>query len=155
MIRNKQTNQSSGYGFVAFGSVELARRALETLNGTMMPGTNTTFKLNYSTGAANAGLAPPPATEHPIFVGDLSREVNDHMLLVAFQEKFQTVKSAKVVMDPLTNCSKGYGFIRFGSEQEANRFFYFILFISIYFLFLFLFFIFFFIYFLFLFFKIG
>ena len=34
---------------------------------------------------------------------------------------FTSVKNAKVVTDPVTGISKGYGFVRFVDENEKNR----------------------------------
>ncbi len=37
-------------------------------------------------------------------------------------QRYNTVRNAKVVTDPATGASRGYGFVRFGSEDEKNRF---------------------------------
>ncbi|KAJ3008015.1 hypothetical protein HKX48_008816 [Thoreauomyces humboldtii] len=59
--------------------------------------------------------------EYSIFVGDLGSEVTDVMLLQAFQVRYMTCKSAKVVTDPATGQSRGYGFVRFSDETEQTR----------------------------------
>lgn len=60
-------------------------------------------------------------TEYSVFVGDLSPEVTDYLLLQTFAEKYVSVRSAKVVIDVNTGLSKRYGFVRFGNEEEMNR----------------------------------
>jgi len=59
--------------------------------------------------------------EYSIFVGDLPPEVNDYMLQQKFASLYCSVRSAKVVTDPQTGLSRGYGFVRFSNEQEMQR----------------------------------
>jgi RNA recognition motif-containing protein len=54
-----------------------------------------------------------------IFVGNLSREVNDEELLKAF-EAFGKVESATVVKDKFTGESRGFGFVEMSSAAEAQ-----------------------------------
>jgi hypothetical protein len=69
-----------------------------------------------------AGLTRPPGEDqHSIFVGDLAPEVNDFVLQETFRQFFPTVRSAKVITDPVTTRSKGYGFVRFSDEAERDR----------------------------------
>jgi len=59
--------------------------------------------------------------DHSIFVGDLAPDVTDELLLSTFNARFTSVRGAKVVMDPVTRMSKGFGFVRFGSKEEADQ----------------------------------
>lgn len=54
-----------------------------------------------------------------LFVGSLSYNVTDDELKDAFAA-FGTVVSAKVIMDRETGRSKGFGFVEFGSDEEAQ-----------------------------------
>jgi RNA recognition motif-containing protein len=128
MIKDKTTGQNSGYCFVEFGSHAIALRVMNALNGEEIPKTNRYFKLNWS--AVGSGPASMPvsfktdngtAAEYSVFVGDLAMDVRDHQLLQVFQKKYVSVRSAKVVMDPGTNQSKQYGFVKFGDEREQQR----------------------------------
>ncbi|GLI69510.1 hypothetical protein VaNZ11_014145 [Volvox africanus] len=56
-----------------------------------------------------------------LFVGDLPPEVHDHFLESFFRQYFPSVRSAKVMTDPMTGRSKGFGFVRFGLEAERDR----------------------------------
>lgn len=59
--------------------------------------------------------------EYSIFVGDLGPEVNEFALMSLFQNKYPSCKSAKIMTDPITGLSRGYGFVRFTSEEEQQR----------------------------------
>lgn len=54
-----------------------------------------------------------------LFVGSLPYSVTDDQLNELFQE-FGTVASAKVIMDRDTNRSKGFGFVEYESQEEAQ-----------------------------------
>ncbi|KAK4758157.1 hypothetical protein SAY87_019458 [Trapa incisa] len=120
IIRNKITGQPEGYGFVEFVSHGAAERILQTYNGTQIPGTELTFRLNWASfgmGDRRADAGP----EHSIFVGDLAPDVTDYLLQEIFRAHYPSVKGAKVVTDPATGRSKGYGFVKFSDENERNR----------------------------------
>ncbi|GJN33764.1 hypothetical protein PR202_gb22387 [Eleusine coracana subsp. coracana] len=78
VIRNKQTGQSEGYGFVEFYSHAAAEMILEGFTGHIMPNTDQPFR-------------------------------------------YSSVKGAKVVIDANTGRSKGYGFVRFGDDNEKTH----------------------------------
>ncbi|KAK1312961.1 Polyadenylate-binding protein RBP47B' [Acorus calamus] len=120
IIRNKITGQPEGYGFIEFTSHAAAERILQTYNGTQMPGTEQTFRLNW----ASFGIGerrPDAGPEHSIFVGDLAPDVTDYLLQETFRAQYPSVRGAKVVTDPTTGRSKGYGFVKFSDEMERNR----------------------------------
>ncbi|GLJ18536.1 hypothetical protein SUGI_0329520 [Cryptomeria japonica] len=120
VIRNKQTGQPDGYGFVEFVSRASAERVLQTYNGTPMPNAQQAFRLNWASLGAGERRADTSGG-HSIFVGDLAPEVNDVLLQETFQSQYPSVKSAKVVVDTTTGRSKGYGFVKFGEENEKTR----------------------------------
>eukprot|EP00252_Welwitschia_mirabilis_P025180 TRINITY_DN776_c0_g1_i5.p1 TRINITY_DN776_c0_g1~~TRINITY_DN776_c0_g1_i5.p1 ORF type:complete len:295 (+),score=48.97 TRINITY_DN776_c0_g1_i5:161-1045(+) len=111
IIRNKQTGQSEGYGFVEFVSRSAAERALHEYSKIQMPNTEQYFRLNW----ANSG------PDYPIFVGDLAADVTDDILQETFRVRYSSVKGARVVIDKITGRSKGYGFVKFGDENEQLR----------------------------------
>ncbi|XP_051129090.1 polyadenylate-binding protein RBP45-like [Andrographis paniculata] len=119
VIRNKQTGQSEGYGFVEFSSHAAAERNLQTYNGTLMPNVEQAFRLNWA--SMGAGEKRDDAPDYTIFVGDLSADVTDYMLQETFRANYPSVKGAKVVTDRVTGRTKGYGFVRFGDESEQLR----------------------------------
>lgn len=120
VIRNKQTGQTEGYGFVEFYSREAAEEVLQTYNGTPMPNTEQPFRLNWATFSAGDRRADT-SSDLSIFVGDLATDVTDTMLQETFAIRYSSVKGAKVVQDANTGRSKGYGFVRFGDENERTK----------------------------------
>ncbi|XP_022716093.1 polyadenylate-binding protein RBP45-like [Durio zibethinus] len=119
VIRNKQTGQVEGYGFIEFVSRAAAERVLQTYNGTPMPNVESNYRLNWA--SFSSGERRDETPDFTIFVGDLAADVTDYMLQETFRSSFPSVKGAKVVIDRLTGRSKGYGFVRFGDENEHNR----------------------------------
>jgi len=120
VIRNKQTSQSEGYGFIEFTSRAGAERVLQTYNGTIMPNGGQNFRLNWATFSAGE-RRHDDSPDHTIFVGDLAADVTDYLLQETFRARYPSAKGAKVVIDRLTGRTKGYGFVRFGDESEQVR----------------------------------
>ncbi|KAH7675613.1 Apoptosis-promoting RNA-binding protein TIA-1/TIAR (RRM superfamily) protein [Dioscorea alata] len=119
IIRNKQTGQSEGYGFLEFVSHAIAEYFLQTYNGQMMLNVDQNYRLNWA--SLGAGDRRDNSVEYTIFVGDLASDVTDHMLQEIFKNAYPSVKGAKVVTDRVTGRSKGYGFVRFGDLNEQTR----------------------------------
>ncbi|GJU68504.1 polyadenylate-binding protein RBP45 [Tanacetum coccineum] len=120
IIRNKQSGQPEGYGFIEFRSRAGAENALQTYNGTPMPSSEQNFRLNWATlGAGERRNDDTP--DYTIFVGDLAADVSDYTLQELFKGTYPSCKGAKVVTDRTTGRSKGYGFVRFGDESEQMR----------------------------------
>lgn len=63
----------------------------------------------------------PASTDFSLFVGDLAPDVDDALLEHTFRTYYPSTRIAKVMLDPSTGRSRGYGFVRFGSEQERDR----------------------------------
>lgn len=118
VIRNKQTNQSEGYGFIEFVNRAAAERVLQTYNGTPMPNCGQPFRLNWASAGEKRSDDTP---DYTIFVGDLAVDVTDYMLQELFKALYPSCKGAKVVIDRLTGRTKGYGFVKFGDESEQLR----------------------------------
>lgn len=55
-----------------------------------------------------------------VFVGDLSPEVNDDILATAFSA-FGTMSDARVMWDKYSGKSRGYGFLAFVDETDAEQ----------------------------------
>ena len=54
-----------------------------------------------------------------LYVGNLGYSVSDGALQELFA-RYGTVESAKVIMDPGSGRSKGFGFVEMGSDSEAQ-----------------------------------
>ncbi|KAG1752510.1 uncharacterized protein EDB91DRAFT_1243270 [Suillus paluster] len=115
-----------------------------------MPNSNKPFVLNWASSAPTGPVPPsfPTAgvivpTAHPqfpkeysIFVGDLAPETSNSDLVAVFRNPvlglrndrepkfirpFLSCKSAKIMLDPVTGISRGYGFVRFTEESDQQR----------------------------------
>nr|XP_043635246.1 polyadenylate-binding protein RBP47-like [Erigeron canadensis] len=120
VIRNKQTGFSEGYGFVEFFSHGAAEKVLQTYTSLAMPNTEQPFRLNWAT-FSMGDKRSNNGSDLSIFVGDLAADVTDTLLHETFFNKYPSVKAAKVVIDANTGRSKGYGFVRFGDDNERTQ----------------------------------
>lgn len=119
VIRNKQTGFSEGYGFVEFFTHASAEKVLQTYSCMTMPNVEQPFRLNWATFSMGDKRANN-GSDLSIFVGDLAADVTDTLLHETFAKKYPSVKAAKVVIDANTGRSKGYGFVRFGDDNERS-----------------------------------
>jgi len=117
VMTNKFTGEPAGYGFINFDSDQTAIIAMHRLGGKIIPNSNppVRFKLNH-----NSTRLQPGEVDTSIWVGDLTPEVDDFALYRFFTQRYSSVRCAKVVLDE-SGYSKGYGFVRFGSEAEQQH----------------------------------
>lgn len=109
----------AGYCFVEFESYDDAKSVL-ALNGSQIPNTNRLFRLNWASGATLTSPIPQ-SPEYSLFVGDLSPSTTEAHLLALFQTHFKSVKTVRVMTDPITGTSRCFGFVRFSDEEERRR----------------------------------
>jgi len=111
--------QSKGfnYGFVEYDDPGAAEHAMQTLNGRRVH--NNEIRVNWAYQSNNSAKEDTSNHFH-IFVGDLSNEVNDEVLLQAFST-FGPVSEARVMWDMKTGRSRGYGFVAFRDRADAER----------------------------------
>lgn len=129
--------QSKGYnyGFIEFDDPAAAERAMQTLNGRRVHQSVCTdsllhiilrakflfkeIRVNWAYQSNNQNKEDTSNHFH-IFVGDLSNEVNDEVLLQAFSA-FGSVSEARVMWDMKTGRSRGYGFVAFRERPDAEK----------------------------------
>lgn len=115
----------------------------------VMPNSTKPFVLNWASSASPPPSAQPylaatqttnatnqPQKEYSIFVGDLAPETSNSDLVAVFRNPvlglrndrapkfirpFFSCKSAKIMLDPVTGVSRGYGFVRFTDEADQQR----------------------------------
>lgn len=135
MYSSNPSRSNAGYCFVDFENSDAAAKAL-ALNGSIIPNTNRPFKLNWASGGGLADrrqvdscslfrthltrVRDDRGPEYSIFVGDLGPEVNEYVLISLFQGRFASCTSAKIMSDPITGLSRGYGFVRFSDEADQQ-----------------------------------
>ncbi|KAK4639737.1 E3 ubiquitin-protein ligase pub1 [Podospora bellae-mahoneyi] len=105
------------YGFVEYDDPGSAERAMQTLNGRRVH--QAEIRVNWAYQSNNTNKEDTSNHFH-IFVGDLSNEVNDEVLLQAFSA-FGSVSEARVMWDMKTGRSRGYGFVAFRDRPEAEK----------------------------------
>ncbi|KAH0536521.1 hypothetical protein FGG08_006617 [Glutinoglossum americanum] len=117
--------QSKGfnYGFVEYDDPGAAERAMQSLNGRRVHQADSQFEQEIRVNWAyqsNTSNKEDTSNHFHIFVGDLSNEVNDEVLLQAFSA-FGTVSEARVMWDMKTGRSRGYGFVAFRDRADAEK----------------------------------
>ncbi len=140
-LTGQQAN-NPGYCFLTFPTPAHAASVLAQINnngsGTpiTMPNSNKPFLLNWASSTPIPPSLSPSgfstqsqqhAKEYSIFVGDLAPEASNSDLVAVFRSPvlglrsdrepkyirpFTSCKSAKIMLDPVTGVSRGYGFVR-------------------------------------------
>ncbi|CAI9297539.1 unnamed protein product [Lactuca saligna] len=106
--------ENSSYGFVDYFDRRFAALAIVTLNGRHLFGQP--IKVNW----AYASSQREDTSGHfNIFVGDLSPEVTDATLFSCFSV-YTTCSDARVMWDQKTGRSRGFGFVSFRNQQDAQ-----------------------------------
>ncbi|KAI3414944.1 uncharacterized protein J3R85_015636, partial [Psidium guajava] len=106
--------EKSSYGFVDYFDRRSAALAIVTLNGRHLFGQP--IKVNW----AYASSQREDTSGHfNIFVGDLSPEVTDATLFACFSV-YSSCSDARVMWDQKTGRSRGFGFVSFRNQQEAQ-----------------------------------
>lgn len=104
----------SSYGFIDYFDRRSAALAILTLNGRHLFGQP--IKVNW---AYASGQREDTSGHFNIFVGDLSPEVTDATLYQSFSV-FTSCSDARVMWDQKTGRSRGFGFVSFRSQQDAQ-----------------------------------
>ncbi|XP_020098093.1 oligouridylate-binding protein 1B-like isoform X2 [Ananas comosus] len=106
--------EKSSFGFVDYYDRRSAALAIVTLNGRQLFGQP--IRVNW---AYASGQREDTSGHFNIFVGDLSPEVTDAMLFACFSV-YPSCSDARVMWDQKTGRSRGFGFVSFRSQQDAQ-----------------------------------
>ncbi|XP_052626437.1 oligouridylate-binding protein 1B-like [Lactuca sativa] len=104
----------SSYGFIHYFDRRFAALAIVSLNGRHLFGQP--IKVNW---AYVTGQREDTSGHYNIFVGDLSPEVTDAMLYACFSV-YSSCSDARVMWDQKTGRSRGFGFVSFRNQQDAQ-----------------------------------
>lgn len=105
------------YCFVEFAEHSAAANALLTMKGRMCM--NRELKINWATSPGTSGPKQDTSKHYHIFVGDLSPEIETKALKEAFSP-FGEISDCRVVRDPQSLKSKGYGFVSYVKRSDAE-----------------------------------
>eukprot|EP00262_Sarcandra_glabra_P002051 TRINITY_DN1229_c0_g2_i1.p1 TRINITY_DN1229_c0_g2~~TRINITY_DN1229_c0_g2_i1.p1 ORF type:complete len:427 (+),score=100.26 TRINITY_DN1229_c0_g2_i1:173-1453(+) len=106
--------EKSSFGFVDYFDRRSAALAILTLNGRHLFGQP--IKVNW---AYASGQREDTSGHFNIFVGDLSPEITDANLFACFSV-FPSCSDARVMWDQKTGRSRGFGFVSFRNQQDAQ-----------------------------------
>ncbi|KAI4128128.1 MAG: hypothetical protein LQ347_004307 [Umbilicaria vellea] len=112
-----KNSKGFNYGFIEYDDPGAAERAMATLNGRRVHQAEIRVNWAYQSNTSNK---EDTSNHFHIFVGDLSNEVNDEVLLQAFSA-FGSVSEARVMWDMKTGRSRGYGFVAFRERGDAEK----------------------------------
>ena len=111
LIKDRETNLIKNYCFVYFNNVKESSNILLKLNGKIIPGTSLKFKLNWANYYSTFNKS--------IYVGNLSRDVDDISLYNLFKKKYDSVHHASVITNK--GKSRGFGFVLFRGEKDFEK----------------------------------
>ncbi|CAL9067627.1 unnamed protein product [Musa banksii] len=106
--------EKSSFGFVDYYDRQSAALAIVTLNGRQLFGQP--LKVNW---AYASGQREDTSGHYNIFVGDLSPEITDATLFACFSV-YSSCSDARVMWDQKTGRSRGFGFVSFRNQQDAQ-----------------------------------
>ncbi|XP_074562362.1 oligouridylate-binding protein 1B-like isoform X2 [Curcuma longa] len=106
--------EKSSFGFVDYFDRRSAALAIVMLNGRQLFGQS--IKVNW---AYASGQREDTSGHYNIFVGDLSPEVTDATLYACFSA-YPSCSDARVMWDQKTGRSRGFGFVSFRNQQDAQ-----------------------------------
>ncbi|KAF9615489.1 hypothetical protein IFM89_023858, partial [Coptis chinensis] len=115
MIKRKEKlDYKSSFGFIDYHDRRSAALAIMTLHGRQLYGQ--AIKVNW---AYASGQREDTTAHFNIFVGDLSPEVTDATLYACFSV-YPSCSDARVMWDHKTGRSRGFGFVSFRNQQDAQ-----------------------------------
>ncbi|KAJ6394285.1 hypothetical protein OIU77_023499 [Salix suchowensis] len=106
--------EKSSFGFIHYFDRRAAALAILSLNGRHLFGQP--IKVNW---AYASGQREDTSGHFNIFVGDLSPEVTDATLYACFSV-YPSCSDARVMWDQKTGRSRGFGFVSFRNQQDAQ-----------------------------------
>lgn len=105
------------HAFIEFSDSNAATEAAQKLTATKILEQEITTKV---LGKSFEKERAEAAQHFQVFVGDLTYEVDNQVLRDAFSV-FGNISDAKVIIDPVTQRPKGYGFVSYPTKEEAER----------------------------------
>ena len=111
--KDRVTNAHQGFGFVEFRGPEDADYAITLLNMIKLNGK----PLRVNKSSQDKGGLEVGAN---LFVGNLAEEVDEKLLYDTFSAFGAILREPKIMRDPDTGNSRGFGFVNFGSFEASD-----------------------------------
>lgn len=111
--KDRVTNEHQGYGFIEFRTEADANYAIRTLNMVKL------FEKPLRVGKAvqDKGMTDVGAN---LFIGNLDSEVDETLLYNTFSAFGVIINNPKIMRDPETGVSKGFGFVSFDDFEASD-----------------------------------
>lgn len=120
-VAQDEDGNSKGYGFVHFESEEAATNAIIKVNGMLLNGKKVFVGRFVPRKEREKNMGEIPRRFTNVYVKNLTEEFDSDEKLRALFEPFGSISSAKVVSDPETGKSKGFGFVSFDEPECAEK----------------------------------
>jgi len=129
VLKDRETGRSRGRAFVHFATEEDRQKALEQLNNSDFEGrTISMIAIDDDAPREPREQREPREPRAPresvkgrqVFVGRIPRHIDEDTLR-NHMEQVGTVQNVKIVKDRESGESRGFGFVCFASEEEANN----------------------------------
>jgi polyadenylate-binding protein len=114
VCRDETTKQSLGYAYVNYSDHDLAEKALNSLNHTVIKGRPCRIMWQQRDPSKRR------QGKGNVYISNLQKNIGNKELHDTFTQ-FGTISSCKVVVDVETGLSKGYGYVHFESEDDADE----------------------------------
>jgi nucleolysin TIA-1/TIAR len=105
------------YAFIEFTEHQAAARALLAMNKRLVMGRE--IKVNWAATSTSATNKTDTSKHYHIFVGDIALDIDQNILYEAFSP-FGEISEIKIAKFPDTQRSKGYCFIAFTNQNDAE-----------------------------------
>ena len=121
IIRDKSSNISLGYGFIEFLSKSQAEEVINLYNNKALLDKDKTFKLNWAVDSESKKIANGTQLSlYNIYISGFPEETTESELESFFKKYYKYINSVKIITEPSTGISKGYGFVKFTNEKEMK-----------------------------------
>ncbi|CAF1020631.1 unnamed protein product [Rotaria sp. Silwood1] len=119
MVRDRRNQESKGIAYIKYEKASAAARAMEEMNGTVIPPHTRPVKAIISSSRREGSVRDPDEHEKMLrlFVV-ISKHMTKDDLRKVF-EKYGSIIHIKVIVDKLTGENKGFAYISFSKASEA------------------------------------
>jgi len=128
VMHHPETGLSRGFGFVNFREHEAAERAVAEGNGMLVGTKNVVACRAQKKSERERELrrrfeqlkSEQPHAGQNVYVRNLDDSITDEELRTLFAP-YGSITSAKVMIDPTSKISRGFGFVSFSTPEEAHK----------------------------------